>query len=161
MFRNPYITTLGYEALANEVSKIKLLAADITEQIRENRTTEIGDESDNVEMIRLVLEREKLSDHYNKLENYLATCNVIDLTTLPNDTNTVRFGSTVKVLDMDTSKVYTYQLLGETESNLKEGKISYTSPIGKALLNERLGQIITFETPNGDRELEILEIFRK
>lgn len=160
MVTKPYISLEGYHKLKLEIASLREKAADLVQRIKENRENETGDESDNVEMINLMSERESISEKFAELEQFLASCNVIDLENLPDETKVVRFGTTVTLLDLDTEKKFTYKILGERESSLKDNIISYTSPLGKALMNEAVGNTISFDAPKGERELEILSVKR-
>lgn len=160
MVTKPYISLEGYHKLKLEISSLREIAADLVQRIKENRENETGDESDNVEMINLMSERESISEKFVDLEQFLASCNVIDLDNLPDETKVVRFGTTVTLLDLDTDKKFTYKILGERESSLKDNIISYTSPLGKALMNEAVGNVVSFDAPKGERELEILSVKR-
>lgn len=62
------------------------------------------------------------------------------------------------MVDFDDDKEIVYQLVGEEEASIKEGKISYRSPLGAAVINKKLGDSVYFRTPSGERELEIIKI---
>lgn len=160
MGKKPYISLNGYNKITEDIRLLREQADQVVQQIKENRETETGDESENVEMIRLMAERESISEKFHNLETFLSSCQVVDIESLPDEREVVRFGTKVKLLDLDTEKKFTYQILGERESSVRDNIISYLSPLGKALMNERIGNIISFDTPSGERELEILEISR-
>jgi transcription elongation factor GreA len=68
------------------------------------------------------------------------------------------FGATVELEDQDSGDAMTYQIVGDDEANLKEGKISISSPIARALIGKYAGDIAVVKAPGGDRELEILDV---
>ncbi|EGR2229474.1 hypothetical protein DZF79_14710 [Vibrio parahaemolyticus] len=160
MGNKPYISLNGYNKITEDIRLLREQADQVVQQIKENRETETGDESENVEMIRLMAERESISEKFHELETFLSSCQVVDIESLPDEREVVRFGTTVKLLDLDTEKKFTYQILGDRESSVRDNIISYLSPLGRALMNERIGNIISFDTPSGERELEILELSR-
>jgi transcription elongation factor GreA len=160
MVNKPYISLQGFEKLTLQIKSLKQQADDLTRQMKENRENETGDESENVEMIRLMGEREAISEKYAELEEFCASCNVVDIEKLPEETKIVRFATTVKLLDINTDKHYTYTIMGDKEASPRDNIISYLSPIGKALMNEHVENIVSIETPSGERELEILSISR-
>lgn len=160
MGNKPYISLNGYKKITEDIRLLREQADQVVQQIKENRETETGDESENVEMIRLMAERESISEKFHNLEIFLSSCQVVDIESLPDEREVVRFGTKVKLLDLHTKKKFTYLILGDRESSVRDNIISYLSPLGKALMNERIGNIISFDTPSGERELEILEISR-
>jgi transcription elongation factor GreA len=86
----------------------------------------------------------------------LADLSLINLNNIPKDK--VGLGSTVKVYDNDKGEEIQYKLVTSEESDVAAGKISTTSPIGRALLNKKVGESATVVTPNGKRELEVLSL---
>ena len=68
------------------------------------------------------------------------------------------FGSTVKVLDLENNKKISYRLVGQDEADLKKNLIFFKSPIGKALISKEKGEIVSVNTPSGERNFEILEV---
>ena len=155
-----YISLDGFNKLNAEAKSLRDKIDSIVIQIKENKTRETGDEAENVEFIQLMAERELVSEKYAELQNFLIACNTVDVSNLPEENQTVKFGTEVKLLDLHSNKKFTYKILGERESNLKDNIISYLSPIGRALMNEKLGNIVSFDAPKGERELEILSISR-
>ncbi len=72
--------------------------------------------------------------------------------------NTVKFGATVTVVDQDTDDERAYQIVGETEADVKSGKVSITSPIARALIGKKVGDGVEVNTPGGGKSYEILKI---
>ena len=91
------------------------------------------------------------------VETQLATAEIIDVSTLP-ESDLVVFGSTVELLDTESDEELTYRLVGQEEANVKNGDISFDSPIGRALLGKREGDETKVVAPRGTRTLEILEV---
>ncbi|MCM0149196.1 GreA/GreB family elongation factor [Photobacterium galatheae] len=160
MVNKPYISLGGFNKITEEIRILRGKADEVVQQIKDNRETETGDESENVEMIRLMAERESISEKFCELEAFLSSCQVVDIAALPEESEVVRFGTKVRLLELDTEKQFTYTILGERESSVRDHIISHLSPLGRALMNEYVGNIVSFDTPNGERELEILEISR-
>jgi transcription elongation factor GreA len=86
----------------------------------------------------------------------LSRAEVIDLSTLSGDT--IKFGAIVKLIDEDTDEKSTYQIVGEFEANVKDGKISIISPIARALIGKSVGDSVEVNTPGGGKSYEILKI---
>ena len=93
-----------------------------------------------------------------KLEKLVANARLIDESQL--DVNKVLVLSTVKIKNLANKAVLTYTLVAESEADLKAGKISVSSPIGKGLLGKEVGEIAEIKVPNGTLKMEILEITR-
>jgi transcription elongation factor GreA len=91
-----------------------------------------------------------------QLGKRLADLSMVNMNNIPKDR--VGLGSTVKVFDNDKNAEVEYKLVTSEESDVIAGKISTTSPIGRALLNKKIGDTTTVVTPNGNRELEILSL---
>ena len=75
-----------------------------------------------------------------------------------NNDGKVIFGSTIKVQDLDTKKTISYKLVGQDEANIKENLIFFKSPIGKALIGKNKGDLVTVNTPSGERNFEIINV---
>jgi transcription elongation factor GreA len=81
---------------------------------------------------------------------------IIDVTALNGDT--VKFGATVELIDEDTEAEVAYQIVGEYEANVEEGKISIVSPIARSLIGKQVGDSVEVNTPGGGKSFEILEV---
>ena len=92
-----------------------------------------------------------------EIEAKLSNAQVIDVTRLA-ATGKVVFGATVKLMDLDSDKEITYQIVGDDESDLKAKRISFGSPVAKALIGKLAGDEVGVNTPSGVREYEILEV---
>ena len=90
------------------------------------------------------------------MENKLANAQVIDTKNLPSDR--IVFGATVRLSDIDNGQEVSYRIVGEDEADVKNGKISVTSPVGQALIGKELNDMVQVRAPGGVREYEILDI---
>ena len=133
-----------------KVNKRKEIAAKIKE------AREQGDLSENAEYDAAKDEQRDLEARIDELENIIKNSKVVDTRKI--DYDKIHIGSAVKVRDMATRREYTYQIVSTTEVNSRERKISYESPIGSALMNKEVDEIVTVSTPNGDLRLRVLEI---
>ncbi|MCB9758736.1 MAG: transcription elongation factor GreA [Alphaproteobacteria bacterium] len=150
------ITPQGHARLVQELKHAKeVLRPQVVQDIAEARAH--GDISENSEYEDAKERQGLLEGRIRLLESMLATAEVHDISTVPKRDRII-FGSTVDLLNLDTDEEVTYQIVSDYESDVKEGRISYTSPIGRALIGKSSGEEVTFQTPNGDRSYEILDI---
>lgn len=133
-----------------KVNKRKEIAAKIKE------AREQGDLSENAEYDAAKDEQRDLEARIDELENILKNAKVVDTRKI--DYDKIHIGCKVKVRDMATRREYTYQIVSTTEVNSREKKISYESPIGAALMNKEVDEIVTVTVPNGDLRLRVLDI---
>ena len=92
-----------------------------------------------------------------EIESKLSSAQIIDVTTLPADERVI-FGATVRLRDEDTEEEKTYQIVGEDEADLKLNKISFISPIARALIGKSLGDAVDVQTPGGVKSYEIVGV---
>jgi transcription elongation factor GreA len=116
----------------------------------------MGDLSENAEYHMAKQRQEFVKARLRQLGRRLADMSLINMNNIPKDK--VGLGSTVKVFDNTKNAEVEYQLVTSEESDVTAGKISTTSPIGRALLNKKVGDTAIFATPNGQREMEILSL---
>src|SRR5215831_6818066 len=116
----------------------------------------LGDLSENAEYHMAKQRQEYLKARIRQLGKRLADLSLINMNNIPKDK--VGLGSTVKVYDNTKEEEVAYTLVTSEESDVAAGKISTTSPIGRALLNKKVGDTAVVVTPNGNRELEILSL---
>ncbi|MBV6656184.1 MAG: transcription elongation factor GreA [Devosiaceae bacterium] len=149
------MTKAGHEALQVELKRRQ--AEDrprIIEAIAEARAH--GDLSENAEY-HAAKEQQSLNEgRINELEDKLARADVIDPATMSGDT--VKFSARVTIVDEETDDEKTYQIVGDVEADLKQNKISLSSPIARALINKKVGDSVEVAAPGGKRDFEILEI---
>lgn len=149
------MTTEGYTALETELQRLKSEERPrIIQAISEARAH--GDLSENAEY-HAAKEAQGMNEaRVAELEDKLSRADVVDTKSLSGDT--VKFGATVKLVDEDTEEEVTYKIVGDLEANLREGKISISSPIARALIGKEIGDSVEVTTPKGSRSFEILKI---
>ena len=149
------MTLVGYDQLNEELKKLKFEERPaIVAAIEEARSH--GDLSENAEYQTARDKQSFIEGRIQDLEAALSLAQVIDPKTLSGDT--VLFGATVDVTDLETDKKQTYQIVGQYEANLEKGLISYISPLAKALIGKAKGDIVEVQTPKGEKAYEILAI---
>ena len=130
------------------------LAHDIPRELK--KAVAMGDLSENAEYHMAKQRQEYLKARIRQLGRRLADLSLINMNNIPKDK--VGLGSTVKVYDSTKNEEVEYKLVTSEESDFAAGKISTTSPIGRALLNKKVGDSAVVVTPNGNRELEVLQL---
>lgn len=140
----------GYAQLTEELKRLKLERPQIVDAIEEARAH--GDLSENAEYHAAKERQGQIEAQIADLEDRLARALVIDPSTLSGDK--VVFGATVSLVDEDDKKIR-YQLVGQTEADAKVGRISYNSPLGRALIGRQVGDEVEVTTPSGDKYFEI------
>jgi len=126
----------------------------IIEAISEARAH--GDLSENAEY-HAAKEAQSLNEgRINELEDCVARAEVIDIAKLSG--STIKFGATVTILDEETEEEHIYQIVGDQESDVKQGRISISSPIARALIGKAQGDSIDVNTPGGARSYEIVSL---
>ncbi|MEL6923432.1 MAG: transcription elongation factor GreA [Bacteroidota bacterium] len=150
-----YLTQNGYDRLMGELEEMKTTERQrIASAIAEAR--EKGDLSENAEYKAAKDEQGLLELKISELENKLATSRILDESSI--DTSQVSILTTVTIKNMKNGAKVQYTLVPEAEANLKEKKISASSPVGKGLMGKKIGEVATVETPRGNMEFEILDI---
>jgi len=150
-----YMTQEGYERLKNELDMMKTQGREqVAKAIAEAR--EKGDLSENAEYDAAKDAQGMLEMKINELEKALASARILDESML--DSSKVTILSNVTIRNVKTKKDVTYKLVAEAEADLKEKKISVTSPIGQGLLGKAVGDTATIQTPNGPIDFEVVEI---
>ncbi len=117
-----------------------------------------GDLSENAEYDAAKERQAFIEGKIAELEGKLSSAQIIDPTTLDADGRVV-FGATVKLEDLENGKEVQYQIVGVDEADLKESKVSITSPIARALIGRVVGDVVEVQAPSGGREYEILDVF--
>ncbi len=154
MKRSP-ITRSGYEALIDELKQLKSQERPaVIKAIAEAR--EHGDLSENAEYHAARERQSFIEGRIGELEGLISTAEVIDYSNFTGDT--VRFGATVTVADMDTDEESTYQIVGEPEADIKGGLISVVSPLGRGMIGKAVGDTFEVTTPGGSRGYEIVGV---
>jgi transcription elongation factor GreA len=144
----------GYEKLQNEVRHLKTVERPaVIDAIEEARGH--GDLSENAEYHAAKERQGQIEAMIADMEDRLSRAMVIDPKTLSGDK--VVFGATVHLLDENDKKIK-YQIVGEAEADAKIGRISYSSPLGRALIGRVKGEEVEFSAPSGDKYFEIAKI---
>jgi len=150
------ITLVGAELLRNELHKLKAVERPaVITAIAEARAH--GDITENAEYEAARERQGFIEGRINELETKLANAQLIDPKLLDDDGRVV-FGSTVELMDTASEQKVTYQIVGEDEADIKLGKISYSSPIAKALIGKSEGDVAEVRTPGGVKEFEIVDV---
>src|SRR5205814_1393190 len=113
-----------------------------------------GDISENAEYHAAKEKQSFIEGRISELEARISRADVIDITSLKNDT--IKFGAVVTLIDVDTDEKTTYQIVGEYKADIKVNKISITAPLARALINKRVGDTVEVKTPKGNKEYEVL-----
>ena len=149
------MTAVGYANL--EVELKRLMSEErprIIQAISDARTH--GDLSENAEYHAAKEAQSHNEGRIAELEDKISRAEVIDVTKLSGDT--VKFGAQVKLIDEDTEEKKTYRIVGDAEADVKEGRISISSPIARALIGKSVGDTVEVTAPGGARSYEILKI---
>ncbi|WP_158811632.1 transcription elongation factor GreA [Beijerinckia sp. L45] len=149
------MTPGGYAAMETELKKRQQIERPrIVEAISEARSH--GDLSENAEY-HSAKEAQSLNEgRIAELEDKLSRAEVIDVAKLSG--STIMFGATVTLVDEDTEEKKVYQIVGESEADVKSGKVSITSPTARALIGKKKGDTVEVNTPGGGKSYEILKV---
>ena len=149
------MTLDGLKSLEEELHRLKAVERPrIIAAISEARAH--GDLSENAEY-HAAKEQQGLNEaRVAELEDKINRAEVIDISKLSGDT--IKFGATVMLADEDSGEKVTYTIVGDTEANLRERKISISSPIGRALIGKSKGESVDVTTPKGTRTFEVLKV---
>ena len=149
------MTSEGHQALVEEVKFLKSIERPrIIKAIAEARAH--GDLSENAEY-HAAKEQQGLNEsRVLELEDKLSRAEVIDVSKLSGDT--VKFGAIVTLIDEDTEDEVKYRIVGEMEGDVKQGKVSVTSPIARAMIGKTVGDSVEVNTPGGGKSYEILKV---
>ena len=150
------LTVTGAERLRAELHNLKSVQRpSIISAIAEARAH--GDLSENAEYAAAKERQSFIEGRIAEVEGKLSNSQIIDPKTLNAEGRCV-FGATIELEDMESEKKVTYQIVGEDEADIKEGKISITSPIARALIGKSAGDVAEVQAPGGLREYEILDV---
>lgn len=155
MNRTP-LTSKGFDQLKEELHLLKTQERPaVIQLIAEARAH--GDLSENAEYDAAKEKQSMLEGRIQDLENKISTAEIINPTELQRDGRVV-FGVIVTFIDLNTNEQFKYQIVGEDEANIREGKISYVSPIARALIGKIEDDITEFDIPSGKREVQIVKV---
>lgn len=150
------LTVVGAEQLKAELQHLKSVERpSVIAAIAEARSH--GDLSENAEYDAAKERQGFVEGRIAEIEGKLSNAQIIDPSTLDADGRVV-FGATVSLEDLDTGEMVTYQIVGEDEADIKEGKVAISSPIARALIGKFAGDVAEVQAPKGVRELELIEV---
>lgn len=155
MTKMSYVTEEGLNKLREELKQLETVERPkIKKQIAEARDK--GDLSENAEYDAAKEAQGMLEMRIQRLKSTIANARVLDESKI--DTNTVQIMNTVKIKNKKNNAVMEYTIVSESEADLKQKKISVSSPIAKGLLGKQVGDVVDIEVPNGIIPFEIMEI---
>lgn len=149
------MTREGFEMLQAELKRLKKVERPaVIQDIAEARSH--GDLSENAEYDAAKEKQGFVEGRIAEIEDKLSRADVIDVTALSG--NSVKFGASVVVADEETDEESTYIIVGVDEADLAKRRISYTSPVARALIGKSVGDSVSVSTPGGTRALEIVSV---
>ncbi len=150
------MTAAGAEKLRTELEQLKSIDRPrVIQAIAEARAH--GDLKENAEYHAAREQQGFIEGRIQEIESKLSNAQVIDPKQL-NTNGKIVFGATVDLLDLESDKEVTYQIVGDDEASIKEGKISISSPIARALIGKEVDDVAEVQAPGGVREYEIIEV---
>ncbi len=150
------LTKAGADKLNTELRELKSVRRPkVIQAIAEAR--EHGDLKENAEYHAAREEQGFIEGRVKDIEGKLSNAQIIDVKTMK-DTGRVIFGTTVVIYDEDEDKEITYQIVGEDEADIKQGKISVSSPVAMALIGKEVDDVALVKAPSGDKEFEIVAV---
>ena len=150
------LTVVGAEKLKAELQRLKTVERPrIIQAIAEARAH--GDLSENAEYHAAKEQQSFIEGRIAEIEAKLSNAQVIDPKTV-NAEGRVVFGATVELLDEDSGKEVTYQIVGDDEADIAQGMVSISSPIARALIGKEAGESVEVRVPDGARRYEILDV---
>ena len=150
------ITIAGLEKLKKELENLKnVKRPKIIQAIAEARAH--GDLKENAEYHAAKDEQSKIEGRIIEINDLIARANVIDINQIEKKDNVI-FGSTVHLTNLENKEKKIYKIVGKDEADMTKNFIYFRSPIGKALIGKKRGEIITVNTPSGEKNFQIAEI---
>jgi transcription elongation factor GreA len=151
-------TSMAAEFIEKLEKEIKTLEYELHNELPKEIQTarELGDLKENAEYAAAKERQDLVRSKLGLLQKRLADLSMIDFTKIARDA--IGLGSTVKVFDVNNGVEIKYRLVTSEESDVPNGKISTTSPIGRGMMGKKVGDIAEIKTPNGEKEFEILEL---
>ena len=150
------MTVEGEAALRIELEKLKKEDRPrVIQAIAEAR--EHGDLKENAEYHAAREQQGFIEGRIQDIESKLSLCQIVDISQIP-EGDRVIFGSTVTIINTETDEELSYKIVGDDEANVKDGKISYQSPIARALISKEIGDVVNIHTPGGEVEYEIDDV---
>jgi transcription elongation factor GreA len=149
------MTAAGLATIEAELKRLRTVERpEVIRAIAEAR--DHGDITENAEYLAAKEHQAFIEGRMAELEDKISRADVIDVSKLSGDD--VKFGATVKLSDEDTDEEVTYQIVGEVEADIKQGRLSITSPLARALIGKSSGDSVEVDTPRGAKSYEILTV---
>jgi len=152
------MTEQGYQRIASELEHLKNVERGAVAKEIET-AKEHGDLRENAEYHAAKEKQDHMEKRIAVLQDFVGKAHVIDPSTLPHDR--VSFGSTVRLLDLESDSEVEYTIVGAVESNVDKGYISYNSPLAKRMLGKQEGDDFIADLPNGTKEFEVMSVCYK
>lgn len=150
------MTVRGHELLLDELKRLKSVDRPaVIKAIAEARAH--GDLKENAEYHAAKDQQGFIEARIKEIEGKLSHVQVIDVTAI-DARGKIVFGSTVVLMDEATGQEITYRIVGDDEADIKNGLISYTSPIARAMISKNEGDVIEFQAPDGNKSYDVLEV---
>ncbi len=150
------ITVKGETLLRAELEQLKTVERHrVIEAISEARAH--GDLKENAEYHAAKEQQSFIEGRIQDIETKLASCTVIDISRIPNEGKVI-FGSTVTAVNEDNAQEVVYQIVGDDEADIKQGKVSVNAPVARALIGKLEGDVVEVITPQGKSTYEILKV---
>ena len=150
------LTVEGEAALRKELDQLKKVERPrVVEAIAEARAH--GDLKENAEYHAAREEQGLMEARIRDLESKLSNAQVIDIAAMDQGDKVI-FASTVTIINIDNDETFVYQIVGDDEADIKQQKISYQSPMARALIGKEVGDVVVVKTPSGEIEYEIDEV---
>ena len=150
------ITISGLEKLKKELEDLKnIQRPKIVSAIAEARSH--GDLKENAEYHAAKEQQSHLEGRVLEINDTIARANVIDVTKIENEGKVI-FGSSVFLKNLESSQELNYKIVGKDEADIKNNLIYFKSPVGKGLIGKNLGELVTINTPSGEKNYEILKV---
>jgi transcription elongation factor GreA len=150
------MTVRGHELLQEELKRLKSVdRPTVIKAISEARAH--GDLKENAEYHAAKEQQGFIEGRIKEIEGKLSHVHVIDVTAI-DARGKIIFGSTVELIEESSGKEITYRIVGEDEADIKNGLISYTSPIARALISKNEGDVVDFVAPDGEKSYEVIEV---
>ncbi len=150
------MTVEGEVALRDELQHlVKVVRPTIINDIATAR--EHGDLKENAEYHAAREQQSFAEGRIQEIEGKLSNIQVIDINKVPHGDKVI-FGSTATIINLETDQTVTYKIVGDDEADVKQAKISYQSPIARALMGKEIGEVVVVKAPSGDIEYEIDQV---
>ena len=147
------MTLQGKEKLEAELKRLlSVERPDVIKAIEEARGH--GDLSENADYDAAKERQAFVESRIADIQTKLANAEVIDIASIKS--NTITFGATVQLLDLDSEEKVSYQIVGEEEADVKNGRISIFSPLARSIIGKKKGDVVEFKSPKGEKEFEVL-----